>query len=40
MNDNKKTYTIEEVNAYREEVYRALIRLGQDEDFAKGFEIS
>lgn len=36
MSNEVKTYTIEEVNSYRDEVYRALIRLGQYEDFARG----
>lgn len=36
MTDNKKTYTIEEVNAYRAEVYRILISWGETEDFARG----
>ena len=31
-----KEYTIEEINAYRAEVYRILIEMGETEDFARG----
>lgn len=31
-----KEYTIEEINAYRAEVYRILIGKGETEDFARG----
>lgn len=31
-----KEYTIEEINAYRSEVYRILIEKGETEDFARG----
>ena len=30
-----KEYTIEEINAYRAEVYRILIEMGETEDFAE-----
>lgn len=35
MSKGTKTYTIEEVNSYRAEVYRILISWGETEHFAR-----